>query len=126
MLIRYLTEYHDELEADFQQFYGLDLNDLGRSLSVRHAAVLAAQLPITSRCCIAQEPDLAWSTDTWLLRRIDHGLSLLLWSMSKHKGQKPQPVNTPGETAKIRKSVENTDFDLIAERLGVRDGNRTS
>lgn len=122
VLIRYLAQYHDELEADMQQYYGLDLNDLGRTLTVHHASVLAAQLPAQARCCIAQEPDLAWTTETMFLRRIDYSLASLLWAMGGRKGQKPKPAETPKELQRIRESVERTDFDYIAQRLGVTNG----
>lgn len=122
MLARYLGNYRDELEADFRQFYGLDLNDLGRSFSLRHAAVLAAQLPVEARVTRNIEPNLSWSPETWLLRRIEHLFSLYLYSQNKNRGQKPKPVDTPAESKDVLKSLEKTDFDYIAEKLGVRNG----
>jgi hypothetical protein len=37
------------LRADFQQWYGLNLDDMGGDYSISHAACLAAQLPGDSR-----------------------------------------------------------------------------
>lgn len=37
------------MRADFQQFYGLNLDEMGGAYSIGHAACLAAQLPYGSR-----------------------------------------------------------------------------
>lgn len=39
----------DELRADMQQFYGLNIDGMGSAFSVAHGAALAAQLPPGAR-----------------------------------------------------------------------------
>lgn len=91
---------------------------MGRSFSVGHAAVLAYQLPDNSRCYVAENADLSWSSETWFLRRIDYVLSCLAYAMSKG-GDKPRPLDTPSVSKEIEKSLNKTDFAAIAEKLGV-------
>lgn len=124
MLALYLKRYPDELEADFQQHYGLDLEELGRGLSIRKAAVLAAQLPVDSRCCIAMDPDRSWSTEAWMLRSIEAHLATYMWSQSdkRKRGPKPKPRDTPSEARKVLTSIGSTDFEYIANSLGVTHG----
>lgn len=41
--------YASELRADFQQFYGLNIDRMGEEYSLLHAADLAVQLPFEAR-----------------------------------------------------------------------------
>lgn len=49
ILAFFLRKYPDELRADFQQYYGLNLDEMGGAYSISHAACLAAQLSGASR-----------------------------------------------------------------------------
>ena len=49
MLATAWAECPCELRADFQQYYGLNLDGVGDAYSLSHAACLCAQLPIESR-----------------------------------------------------------------------------
>lgn len=121
-LILLLARYRDELEADFQQFYGLDLGGMGSSFTISHAAVLAAQLPRESRCLIKINPDLEWSNEMSALARIDYEFQILLNAMSGKKGgQKPKPIQTPGERAKLREQLEEIEnqMDEMNRILGI-------
>lgn len=44
------------MTADFQQYYGIDLEEVGRTVSVRRAAALAAMLPAGSRTLARIDP----------------------------------------------------------------------
>lgn len=87
-----MQKYPDELRADFQQFYTLDTDEFGRSVTWRRAASLAVMLPQGCRVFSAIDPEAEWTTQHWLLSRIEHGISLLLWAKTKD-GQKG--VNVP-------------------------------
>jgi hypothetical protein len=52
-----LTEHWDEAEADFQQFYGLDLEFEFETAGVRRLAALVLHLPAESRIAAADGDD---------------------------------------------------------------------
>lgn len=66
-----LRRHPDELRADFQQHYGLNIDDMGGSYSLQHAATLAAQLPRDSRTLIAENPECEWNLTNTLLGMIE-------------------------------------------------------
>ena len=111
-----------ELRADFQRVYGLNIDEMGESYSVRHAADLAAMLPRDSLVLKADNPALEWSDAVYLLRNIEYMARVLVWQNTKdgQKGRrKPKPVETPDERAKLREKVESTDWRYIAEQLDI-------
>lgn len=68
-----MRERPDELCADFQQFYGMDTDEIGRSIKPSRAARLAAQLPRGARVWVRPEdPDSIWGDDTRLLSLIEY------------------------------------------------------
>lgn len=122
MLARYWASYRDELEADFQQFYNINLEDIGKSLSIRHAAVLAAHLPPDSRCLAAIDPNFGWSKELHMMAKIEHEMRVILWQNSQSKKNKtpfPKPIDPPAKTAKVQKKLENTNLREIDECLGM-------
>lgn len=66
-----MARHPDELRADFQQHYGLDLDDMGAAYSLHHAAALAAHLPRGSRTLAAEDPDSEWGLAETLLGMIE-------------------------------------------------------
>ena len=115
----------DEMRADFQQFYGLNLDDMGRAYTYLHAAALTAQLPRESRTVLADAPEAAWSDADEMLRRIEHAARVLAWQQTKDgaKGRNaPRPLPSPVEQAKVRHKVERTDVDEINRILGYGEG----
>jgi len=63
-----------------------------------HAADLAANLPIDSRCMRALEPALEWNKQDQLLAEAVNMLRLLVWLQSKdgQKGRnRPKPIKPP-------------------------------
>lgn len=75
--------FPDELEADLQQHYGIDIERAAAGEhSARHVAALAVQLPQTARVWVAQDPDNVWGLRETLLaalvnqvRATAHGLA---------------------------------------------------
>ena len=117
-----LANRPDELRADFQRVYGLNIDDMGESYSVHHAAVLAAMLPSDSLVCKAANPALEWGEALYMLRNIEYMLRVLAWQNTKdgQKGRKkPQPIETPDERAKVRDKALATDWRHIAEQLNI-------
>lgn len=127
MLARLWATSRDELEADFRQFYHLNLLDINIAFSLRHAAVLAAQLPRDSRAISRLSPDMAWSDEMHMLSKIEHLCRINLWSKTKdsqHGRNFPEPNDTPSKVRKMRERLENTNLKEIDELiLGVTHGN---
>lgn len=93
------------MRADFQEFYGLDTDEIGSGIRLERAASLAVQLPKGCRVFSAMDPELSWTDKEWLLARCEHLLSLLLW-IKTEDGQKnrnmpkmltPAPASKPHE-----------------------------
>ncbi len=119
-----MLSHRDELTADFRQYYGLDLADMGRAYSVAHAAILAAQLPEGARSLGVIDPVLSWSVDRYLLASVEYSLRALLWSRTKdaEKGRnKPKMVPTPSQREALRRKVEKTDIERIRKALGIEE-----
>ena len=122
LLAGFMAKRPCELRADFQRVYGLNIDEMGESYSVRHAADLAAMLPRDSLVFKAGNPALEWSDTMYMLRSIEYMARILVWQNTKdgQKGRKkPKPVETPEERARVREKVSNTDWRFIAEQLDI-------
>lgn len=122
MLASLVGGHSDELRADFQRYYGLDLDGMGSDYSVAHAAALASNLPRESATVRAVVPEAAWSDETYLLSAIEYDLRVLIWQNSKDGAKnrnRPQRPQTPADVARIRDKVAGTDFAAIAAELGL-------
>ena len=111
-----------ELRADMQRLYGINIDDIGASCPLLHAADLAAMLPRDSLCVQAEDESAQWGEAMYALRSIEYSLRVLAWQNTKdgHAGRnQPRPVETPAERALVRGRAEETDYREIAERLGV-------
>lgn len=111
-----------ELRADFQRVYGLNIDEMGKSYSVHHAAELAAMLPSDSLVLKAESPALEWGETMYMLRNIEFFMRVLIWQNTKdgQKGRKkPKPIETPSERAELRDKALNTDWKHIAEQLNI-------
>lgn len=120
MLVVCLSEYEDKLRADFQQFYSLNIDDLGSSLSVLHAAALCAELPSNSRIIKAINPKAAWDEEKRLLALIEYWVHLNVWAKSKDaksKRNKPKIIEPKGkEKQKDIAAVSSEKLDEILHR----------
>lgn len=88
------------LEADFQQFYGLELG----ACSPRRAWVLAQHLPREARVTRAIDEEATWGAQEHLLANVVDLLQLSNWLyIAAHTGEKgrppkkPEPLRRPGE-----------------------------
>lgn len=109
--------HRDELIADFQQYYGMNLlqRDCYCALcgsktthEVARLALLAAQLPQDSRTAVAEHPERAWSTSDYLLRQIDYVLRLFVWGLGggDKSGPQPEPIYSPAEIITNEQEIE--------------------
>lgn len=110
------------MEADFQQFYGLDLEKMGDEYSIRHAAVLAANLPSQSRCMVAYNAALAWSNEMQMLAVIEYDVRTLMWTLLSPKGRpaQPEPIRPPSSKDRdMKQRLESTDINEIDQILHI-------
>ena len=123
MALAWLIGNHPgELRADFQRYYQLNLDGVGEQYTFAHAACLACNLPSDSATLKAMYPRNGWTQTEYLLHAIEYDLRVLIWQNSKDgaKGKnKPKPLSTPEELAKVRRKATGTDFDFIAKSLGL-------
>lgn len=96
-------QYWEELEADFQSEYGLDLADVWRrKMTFRRCAVLVDQLPPGSRFCRARGGAGSISDEGHLLRMIEADIR----SFASGKAQKPLELPEEGWQVKAREKAE--------------------
>lgn len=120
-----MDKHPDEVRADFQQYYGLNIDRMGVDYSDTHAACLATQLPPNCRLNQAENPDLMWSTEAWFLSQIEYDLRVLAWQNTKdaqrHRNE-PKPPKTPKELQQEKQRAANFDKDLVNSVLGIGGG----
>lgn len=114
------AEHPDELEADLQQYYGLNWEEAGRAYSYAHAAALTAQLPRGSRIVRAIDPETEWGWTEGLLSRIEYWAHALVWSQTKdgrHGRNRPEQVMPPGhgdpEVQRARRAAKRRHVDEV-------------
>lgn len=114
-----LAGHRDELEADFQQWYGLDLAHMLDAGEFRRARALAEQLPRASRTVRALQPKAAWGDAEYLLAYIADNLAYMRYEQghSKKRRKKPKPYPRPTEKGRPR-ADERTVHGMSAERVG--------
>lgn len=85
-------ECPNELEADMQQVFGINLRQIG-GVGVAHVAALAPSL-LTGGTRVAAhfDPAYEWTRDQILAAAIVDQLRALQWGLGGGKGQKPQTV----------------------------------
>ena len=119
-----MANHPDELRADFQQYYGLNLDGMGRYYSTLHAAALCAQLPEGARTLVALDPDNAWTTDRMLAAAMVNDLAWLVWSKTKD-GEKnrnrPKPIGRGTERARHVRGMAMEPDELLAKIERIRE-----
>lgn len=88
-------DFPRELRADFQQFYNLDVDEVGTSIRPLRAADLAMMLPRESRCAVALSPDAGWSHESVVLSLVEFRLhqivNMLAGGKAKDGSKLPEP-----------------------------------
>lgn len=90
-----LAAHGDELEADLQQHYGIDLEAaMCGAHSARHVAVLASQLPPDSRLAASENADARWTLTNTLLAVLANDLRLWIWAHGdkRRRGSRPRLI----------------------------------
>ena len=85
----------DELRADLQQYYGVDLDGaIAGKHSTLHIAALVTQLPLDSRLCKKANKENAWDLHGVLLALLVNDLRSFIYGMSdkRKRGNAPEPI----------------------------------
>ena len=115
-----MEEAPDELLADFQETYGMDVwfvSQGGIPGDVERIAALAWQLPKTSRTWRTAEPLLENETDAYLLRQIELNQRLWAWAHTKdaeNGTNEPAPLTLPGEREWGEEKEKQAEKDAMA------------
>jgi hypothetical protein len=122
-LRRLLDEHGEAIEADLHRFYSIRLQealfhpDPDRRYTARELIVRISALPPESALQRKLAgPSAAWSPEALLLRRIDLHLAGANWQRAGGKGQRPKPIELPGQR---RTRQQKKPADDIARRLGL-------
>ena len=117
------------MRADFQQFYNLNIEHMGRDFSTLHAAELLVELPQESRIHALYLEDGAWTLDRTLAAMAVNALNILVWQRSKdgQKNRKRPKLIGPfgserdgdGKLEASAMSVEELDYFLSLPRREV-------
>ncbi len=111
--------------ADFREYYGLRLTDVFRfdgSLLVGEAAILARQLPHTSRTMCAVQGGMeyrGWDVQTHLLAALVDSLNVSNYMFAKVNSKKrvkaPAPVPRPGDAERRKRENMNNPFAQMVQ-----------
>lgn len=106
-----LEEYGIEIEADFHEFYRLDLLDLYRGIhSPAKVYRLLFALPTESRFYrVVTNGRTEWSTTEHLLAAAVDTLQNANWQRGGGKGSRPKPLERPGSDRTQEKRYGTTD-----------------
>ena len=107
-----------ELRADFQQYYGLDLDGMGVDYSHAHAACLCAQLPAGAR--VWRGTAAEWTAEQYLLAKMEHTLRVIAWQSTEDAQKRrnyPKPIDTPAAREEWQRKFDATN----ANRAFVED-----
>lgn len=101
----------DKLRADFQRFYGLDLDEVGYSVRVRRAADLAANLPEQATIWRVYNKQAVWDTSEHLLADMADSLRALVWSKTKDASRRGARFN--GSIPRPWEAANGEDLQLL-------------
>lgn len=118
------SQYPEELLADFQQYYGLDLWSMDLDgyptpSAIARAAILTAQLPRDSRVMRRVSPVGQHGTEAMLLRQIELDIRSLAGTKD---GSDPQPILLEGEEEAHERAVEaeEANAEAMARAFGLK------
>lgn len=126
-----MRDHADELLADFQEVYHMNLWVLGLggdsfpTRDLYRIAALAYQLPPTSRVRRAIEPAKAHDQTVRLLRQIEYNQRMWHWAHTKDakdESTAPEPHLLPGEEEAYERAVAHAEDEAArtAEALGIK------
>lgn len=87
-------------------------------------ALLAAQLPPNARVRIFDNPDNAWSQETFILRDLEFNFRAFMWGLApkSSRGAEPTPILSPLEKLNEEKKYEQIHKKLEAAKSVLGSG----
>ena len=106
MLLAYvLANREDELRADLQQYYSIDLDHaMAGGHTANHIAALVAQMPAGARIRICENDDERWTLETAMLAAIFNQINALIYMFGAKKGDKKPALVGPSWMVDSRKN----------------------
>ena len=95
ILVAEFITHDDELRADLQQTYGIDLDiAMGGKHTAAHIAALVVQLPPNARLRVAEDKDALWTLSDVIAVNTYNALRMFMWGMSdpKKRGNQPEII----------------------------------
>ena len=132
MLAESLREHPCELRADFQQYYGLNIDGMGDAYPLFHAACLCAQLPPESRTIRAlvgpeRAEALLWTLPVRLAAAQLNVLNVIRW-LNTQDGVDgvnfPEPVLPPEQRTYAEPDPEGYKAALASIRERIEEAKR--
>lgn len=124
-----LALHGGELRADFQRYYGLNLDDIGERYSYLHAAALCAHLPDDS--ALYRAAGDGWSRTQRMLAQMGRSLDIVWWQRTpsgQQKGAKPPDLYESPRALEIARAesarYDRAYMDEVAEALGIPENRR--
>lgn len=112
--------YPAEIRADFQQYYGLNIDRVGRDYSTVHAADLAVMLPSNSRVYLAINPDNAWTLEAQLAAAMANAARDLVWleaDTKRRRSNRPKPIGPKQPTNTEAEAINADEYLETLEKL---------
>lgn len=95
ILVAEFLAHEDELRADLQETYGIDIDDaMGGRHTARHIAALVVQLPPNARIRVAEDKDCLWTLSDVINVGLLNSFRMFTWGMSdpKKRGNQPELI----------------------------------
>lgn len=109
--------------ADFREYYGLWLSEIGLSVSYDTAAALAVQLPQGSRVMMRIDPDTAYGIKEHYLRLIEYWVKTAVWQHTEdgaNGANQPELVPLPSEAITVDKVTSaKSHVDAVLKARGL-------
>lgn len=112
--MKYKYSNYDEIEADFQEFYHLNFEEV----EIERASRLLFQLPKKSRFMRLLQPANNWSWNEVLLNNISYFLQVLAWQNTKdaqeeNGGRNAPTIFVPDFMEDVEDNTESMDIDEL-------------
>ncbi len=94
-LVSEYLEHEDELRADLQETYGIDLDRaMSGEHTARHIAALTVQLPPNARVRVCTDKDAVWTLSDVINVSILNNFRMYMWAMGdpKKRGNPPEII----------------------------------
>lgn len=111
--MKYKYSNYDEIEADFQEFYHLNFEEV----EIERASRLLFQLPKKSRFMRLLQPANNWGWNEVLLNNISYYLQILAWQNTKDAqeddGRNAPTMQLPDFMKDVEDNTESMDIDEL-------------